>query len=188
MAPEGVTAVVRFPKQCPRCNAVAAMPSRAGTLAEHRTQVDLKCSRCRHEWSLEMTPPVLIVKPDRETDAEEPTTPPAPSTAIQKDKRRESESTRQRMRVGSCGLLRSTDRTHTVAVLYSLNSDRIAGRLRLVDPSGATPPWLAQGSRLWLFDYDGLPLRIRITTVKPPRDGYKDAEQFAEFVVHQVTH
>jgi len=165
-----------------------AMPLRAGTLAERRTQVDLKCARCRHEWSIEMTRPVLIVKPDRETDDDTSSSQPANAKEVPTDDRRESyESNRQRMRVGLCGLLRSTDRTHTVTVLYSLDARRVTGRLRLLDPSSVCPLWLVPGSRLWLSGYDGLPLRIRITVVKLRREGCKDDEHFAEFVVPQVT-
>lgn len=165
-----------------------AMPLSAGTLAERRTQVHLKCDRCRHEWSIEMTPPVLIVKPDRETDGDPSSSQPAIAQEAQTDDRREScELNRQRMRVGLCGLLKSTDRTHIVTVLYSLDPHRVTGRLRLIDPSSACPLWLVPGSRLWLSGYDGVPLRIRITVVKLPRDGCNDDEHFAEFVVPHVT-
>lgn len=164
------------------------MPLRAGTLAEHRTQVDVKCNGCRHEWSIEMTPPVLIVKPDRETDGDTSSSHPAIAQEVQTVDRRESyEWTRQRMRAGLCGLLRSTDRAHTVSVLYSHDARRIAGRLRPLDPGCAFPRWLVAGSRLWLTGYDGVPLRIRITMVKLPREGCKDDERFAEYVMPQVT-
>ena len=165
-----------------------AMPSRAGTLAERRTQVDLKCGRCRHEWSIEMTPPVLIVNPDRETDRE--TSGSQPATAIEgrtRDRRESYGLHSQRMRVGLPGLLTSTDRMHTVTVLYSLNAHRVAGRLRLMDPSSVYPQWLVAGSRLWLSGYDGSALRIRITVVKSRREGRNDDDDFAEFVVHQIT-
>lgn len=163
------------------------MPSKAGTLAERRTQVDLKCARCRHEWSIEMTPPVLIVKPERETDGETASSEPAIGEQVRTDDRREPHETHaQRMRVGQCGLLRSTDRTHTITVLYSLDAQRLSGRLRLTDPESAWPEWLAPGSRLWLFEYDGLPLRIRVTVIKPRREG-EDDDHFAEFVVPPVT-
>lgn len=165
-----------------------AMPIRVGTLAEHRTQVDLKCDGCRHEWSIEMTPPVLIVKPDRETDGVPSSSQPAIAQAVQTDDRRESyQLNGQRMRVGLCGLLRSTDRTHTVTVLYSLNAHRVTGRLRLLDPSSVFPRWLVPDSRLWLSGYDGVESRIRITVVKLRRDGCKDDEHFAEYVMPHVT-
>ena len=164
------------------------MPLRAGTLAKDRTRVDLKCARCRHEWSFEMTPPFLIVKPERDTDGDTSSSRPAMAKEVKIDDRRESyELHRRRMRVGLCGLLRSTDRTQTVTVLYSLDSHRVTGRLRLMDPSGLCPLWLVPGSRLWLSGDDGLPVRIRITVVKPRREGCKDDEHFAEFVVPQVT-
>lgn len=186
--PEGLPHVVRFPRACPRCAAINVMPLSAGTLAEHRTQVHLKCDSCRHDWFIEMTPPVLIVKPDRETDGDTSCGQPALSEEVQTDDRRESqELNRQRMRVGLCGLLRSTDRTHTVTVLYSLDARRINGRLRVLDPSSAFPRWLVPGSRLWLSGYDGVPLRIRITVVKPRREDCNDDEHFAEYVMPQVT-
>ena len=164
------------------------MPSRAGTLAERRTQLDLRCGRCRHEWSIEMTPPVLIVKPDRETDSETfRSQPPITKEPRTRDRRESYGSHRQRMRVGLRGLLTSTDRTQTVTVLYSLNAHRVAGRLRLMDPSSVSPPWLVAGSRLWLSGYDGLRLRIRITVVKLRGEGCKDDDHFAEFVVPQIT-
>ena len=164
------------------------MPLRAVTLAEHRAQLDLKCNGCRHEWSIEMTPPVLIVKPDRETDGDTFSSHPAIAHEVQTGDRRESyELNRQRMRVGLCGLLRSTDRTHTVTVLYSHDARRIAGRLRLLDLSSVAPRWLVAGSRLWLTGYDGVQLRIRITMVKLRREGRKDDEHFAEYLMPQVT-
>lgn len=163
-----------------------AMPSRAGTLAERRTQVDLKCGRCRHEWSIETTPPVLIVTPDRETDGASSGRPLANPQPVHTEDRRESyELNGQRMRVGLCGLLKSTDRTHTVTVLYSLDAQRVTGRLRPMDPSSASPPWLVAGRRVWLSGYDGVALRIRITAVKLRCDGSDDDEHFAEFVVAQ---
>lgn len=165
-----------------------AMPIRVGTLAEHRTQVDLKCDGCRHEWSIEMTPPVLIVKPDRETDGDPSSSQAAIAQEAHTDDRRQSyQLNRQRMRVGLCGLLRSTDGTHTVTVLYSPDAHRVNGRLRLLDPSSVFPPWLVPGSRLWLSGYDGVALRIRITVVKLRRHGCKDDEHFAEYVMPQVT-
>lgn len=188
VAPENLTTtIVRFPRACPKCRAIAALPSRAGTLAERRTQVDLRCTRCRHEWSLEMTPPVLIVNPDRETDDETFDRQTVRAEEFQTGNRRDLHDwARQRMRVGLCGLLRSTDRTHTVTVLYSLDPQRVNGRLRLMDPGGVSPAWLAPRRRLWLSGYDGLPMRIRITTVKPRHEGGSDDEHFAEFVVPQV--
>ena len=52
------------------------------------------------------------------------------------------------MRVGLRGLLRSGDRAHTIAVLYSLDADGLTGRLRPMDPNSAWPPWLAEASRV----------------------------------------
>lgn len=165
-----------------------AMPSRAGTLAERRTQLDLRCGGCRHEWSVETTPPVLIVKPGRETDGEASGREAAIGNAVGRGDRRESDGClRQRMRVGLCGLLTSTDRAHTITVLYSLDAHRVIGRLRLMDPNGMCPPWLAPGSRLWLSGYDGLPMRIRITVVNLAPEANNDDDLFAEFVVPQVS-
>ena len=165
-----------------------AMPLRAGTLAEHRTLVQLKCDGCRHEWSIEMTPPVLIVKPDRETDGDTFNSEPALAHDVPSDDRRDSfELNRQRMRVGLCGVLRSTDRTHSVTVLYSLDAHRVTGRLRLLDPNSVFPAWLGPGSRLWLSGYDGVLMRIRITVVKLRLEGRNDDEHFAEYVMPQTT-
>lgn len=162
---------------------MTAMPLRAGTLAEARTQLHLKCDACRHEWSIEMAPPVLIVMPDRETDRSTSTMQPSIAGHGQADDRRDvGELNRQRMRAGLCGLLRSADGAHTVGVLYSLDDDRAAGRLRLLDPGSAFPGWLVRNSQLKLADYDGVELRVRITVVKPRREGCKDDEHFAEFV------
>ena len=186
MVRTGITAnVIRFPRGCPKCGAVKAMPFRAGTLAEGRTQVNLICDQCRHEWSIEMTPPVLIVKPDRETDGTEVS---SPETNEPNDRRQAYKRRRQRMRVGLCGLLKSADGAHTVAVLYSLAADRAAGRLRLLDPSHLFPSWVAEGTPLKLSGYDGVPLRIRITTIKLPREGRRGDDYFAEFAVRQTAH
>lgn len=164
------------------------MPSRIRTLAECRTEVDLICSRCRYEWSIEMSPPVLIVKPDRETD-EDPcvSQPAAHDDARGGDRRGKQTVQRPRMRVGLSGVLTSTDRRHTITVLYSLNSRRSAGRLRLINRTSAWPQWLVPGSRLWLSGYDGLPLRIRITAVKLRGAGFEDDDDFAEFIVPHLT-
>lgn len=133
---------------------------------------------------MEMTPPVLIVTPERETDTDAPSSYPATIDDIQTDDRRDSSELRQqRMRVGLCGLLTSTDRTQTITVLYSLDARGHTGRLRLTDPSSPLPAWLTAGSRLWLSAYDGLPLRIRITAVKLPAEGGAADDHFAEFVV-----
>ena len=164
------------------------MPLWAGTLAKDRTRVDLKCERCRHEWSFEMTPPFVIVSPERATDSDTPCSRPVIAKEVQTDDRRESyELHERRMRAGLCCLLRSTDRMHTVTVLHSLDAHRVARRLRLLAPSSACPPWLVPGSRLWLSGDDGVPLRIRITVVKPRRERCNDDEHFAEFVLPQVT-
>lgn len=91
------------------------------------------------------------------------------------------------MRAGLCGLLRSSDRKQTIAVLYSLDARRVTGRVRPLDPTSAFPPWLVPGSRLWLSAYDGARMRIRISVVQPTRDGGNDDEHFAEFTVPKVT-
>ena len=166
------------------------MPFRAGTLAETRTQVDLRCDYCGHELTIEMTPPVLIVAPDRETDGgASPSSEPAiVLEGNQADDRRNlHEANMQRMRVGLRGLLKSADGSHTVTVLYSLDGHRARGRMRPLDPSNVFPAWLAPESRLKLHGYDGLPLDVCVTAVKLPRDDRKDDDHFAEFVVGQVT-
>ena len=164
------------------------MPSKARTLAEHRTEVDLICSRCRYEWSIEMSPPVLIVKPDRETDDRPRDSQPADhEDARNGDRRRSQPVKRPRMRVGLTGLLTSTDRMHTSTVLYSVNAHRSTGRLRFINRTSVWPEWLVQGSRLWLSGYDGLRLRIRITAVKLRCGASEDDDDFAEFVVPQPT-
>jgi hypothetical protein len=164
------------------------MPIRAGTLAEARTQVDLRCDYCGHELSIEMTPPVLIVTPDRETDcAASPGEPPTAREANQAGDRRNSHDTNmQRMRVGLRGLLMSVDETHTVSVLYSLDGLRARGRMRPLNPSRRFPSWMDPESRLTLRGYDGLPLDIRVTVVKIPLVESKNDDHFAEFVVRQV--
>ena len=165
---------------------MTAMPLKGGTLTQSRTQLNLKCDDCRHEWFIEMSPPVLLLTVDRETDRERSRSRIAMAPQVPTAERRQpSRSHRQRIRVGLCGLLRSSDRTHAVAVRYSLDPDRVNGRLRLLDPSSGFPGWLEQGSRLWLYGYDGVPLRVRITTVTPPRAGPTDDEQFAEYIVHK---
>ncbi len=177
---------------------MTAIPVRAGTLAESRTQVVLKCDDCRHEWSIEVTPPVLIVKPDRQTDCA--TSCSRPQNAPEghgaghfselnptNDRRNLNGMHMRRMRVGLCGLLRSYDGTHTVAVLYSLDAQRAAGRLRPLNPGNLFPPWLHPDSRLRLSGYDGVPLYIRTTVVKLPREGRSNDDRFAEFVVRQAT-
>jgi hypothetical protein len=162
---------------------MTAMPLKAGTLSPSRTQVNLKCDDCRHEWSIEMAPPVLIVRPDRQTDGEPSAGRPIGEEDRTDDRRNAHELNGQRMRVGLCGLLTSSDTTQNVAVLYSLDARRAAGRLRLLDPSSVFPPWLVPGSRLWLSAYDGGRLRIRISVVKRRREGCEDDEHFAEFAV-----
>jgi len=163
-----------------------AMPSTGRTLSQRRTQLNLKCDDCRHEWSIEMAPPALIVRPDRQTDGDTSGLRlPIAEERRTDDKRNAGESNRQRMRAGLGGLLRSSDRTQTLAVLYSLDARRVTGRLRPLDPARAFPRWLVPGSRLWLFAYDGAPLRIRVSLVRPPRDGGDD-EHFAEFTVPKV--
>lgn len=165
------------------------MPVRAGTLAETRTQVDLRCAHCGHELTIEMTPPVLIVTPDRQTDGaasgSEPTVVPEGNQSD--DRRNLREAHMQRMRVGLRGLLMSGDGAHTVTVLYSLDGHRARGRMRPLDPSNLFPRWLDPESRLKLHGYDGLPLDICVTAVKLPRPDRKDDDHFAEFVVRQVT-
>lgn len=186
MAAAGLPHVVRFPIACSRCAAHNVMPSKAGTLAQHRTQVHLKCENCRHEWSVEMIPPVVLVKRDRKTDDDSGNNPHATAQGIHAaDRRKPYRFSRQRMRAGLCGLLRPVDRTQTVAVLYSLDARQAAGRLRPLDPRAVFPGWLVPGSRLWLTDYDGAPRRIRVTAVRAARDGPRDGEQFAEYVLAQ---
>jgi hypothetical protein len=159
------------------------MPSKVRTLAEDRTEVGLICSRCRYEWSIEMSPPVLIMKPDREVDDQSGDSQPAVhNDARNGDRRRPQPFQRPRMRVGLSGLLTSTDRMHTITVLYSVNSHRSTGRLRLISRTTVWPQWLVPGSRLWLSSYDGLRLRIRITAVKLRCGGSED-DDCAEFVV-----
>ena len=186
MAPKGPTHVIRFPRSCPKCGALAASPSKAGTLTERRTQVHLKCACCRHEWSLEMAPPVLMFKPDRETDDEVATEqPPMPPQSEAGERRGTVPPKMRRMRVGLRGLLRSGDRAHTIAVLYSLDADGLTGRLRPMDPNSAWPPWLAEASRVWLSGDDEPPLRARISLVKAPAATGNDDDYFAEFQVHK---
>jgi hypothetical protein len=180
--------VIRFPQACPKCGAVAAMPAKAGTLSERRTQVDLLCARCRHEWPLEMTPPVLIVNPDRETDDAVIAEPPPIAPRTEPGDRRargRSDRSSQRMRVGLRGLLRSGDRMHTIAVLYSLDRDGRTGRLRPVDPNSPWPHWLREASRVWLSGEERLLLRARITAIKAPTLAEPDEDHFSEFVVHR---
>ena len=183
---EGLTKVVRFPRECAKCGAIMSMPIRAGTLAETRTQVDLRCDCCGHELTIEMTPPVLIVTPERETDGAASVSGPAiEREGDQADRRNLRQPNTQRMRVGLRGLLRSADGSQTVTVLYSLDGHRARGRLRPLDPSNLFPSWLEAESRVTLHGYDGLPLDICITSVKLPRDDRK-GDHFAEFVVREV--
>jgi hypothetical protein len=166
-----------------------AMPIRAGTLAETRTQVDLRCDCCGAELTIEMTPPVLIVTPERETDgaASSVSAPGTERQAEQADDRRNLHPPNtQRMRVGLRGLLRSADGSQTVTVLYSLDGHRARGRMRPLDPSNLFPSWVDAESRVTLHGYDGLPLDIRVTAVKLPRDDRKGDDHFAEFVVREV--
>ena len=187
---DGFPKVVRFPRECPNCSAITAMPFRAGTLAETRTQLDLRCDYCGHELTLEMKPPVLIVAPDRETDgaASSNNGPPAAGQGNQANDRRNSlEANRQRMRVGLRGLLRSSDGMHTITVLYSLDGHRARGRMRPLDPGNPFPAWLEPECGLQMHGYDGLPLDICITAVRRPRRDRKDDDHFAEFVVRPAT-
>jgi hypothetical protein len=94
----------------------------------------------------------------------------------------------QRMRVGLFGRLLSADGAHTIAVLYSLDGHGSRGRLRPQDPTTLFPDWLDQDSQPKLSAHDGAVMNITITLVKFPRDGWKDDDHFAEFVVRQVTH
>ena len=166
------------------------MPVRAGTLAEARTQVDLRCDYCGHELSIEMTPPVLIVNPDRHTDgaAVSGSEPPIVLEGNQREQRRNAAAANlKRMRVGLRGLLVSADGMHTVAVLYSLDGHRSRGRMRPLDPSSRFPSWLNPDGRLKLHGYDGFPVDISVTVVKIPLQDWKDDDHFAEFVVRPVT-
>ena len=190
MTREGITKVVRFPRECSKCNALTAMPFRAGTLAESRTQVDLRCDYCGHELSIEMSPPVLIVAPDRQTDVAGPagSEPAIVPEANQTDDRRNVPAPKeQRMRVGLRGLLMSADGAHTVTVLYSLDGHRARGRMRPLDPGNVFPAWLVPDSPMKLHGYDGLPLDISVTVVKLPRQDRKDDDHFAEFAVGQAS-
>jgi hypothetical protein len=167
-----------------------AMPFRAGTLAETRTQVDLRCDHCGHQLSIEMTPPVLIVTPDRQTDdaGSAGSEPPIVTEANHTNDRRNVRGPNmQRMRVGLRGVLMSADEAHTVTVLYSLDGHCARGRMRLLAPGNGFPSWLVAETRLKLHGYDGQPLEISVTVVKPPRPDHKDDDHFAEFVVSHVT-
>ena len=190
VAREGLTKVVRFPRECPKCGAIMAMPVRAGTLAEMRTQVDLRCDHCGHELTIEMTPPVLIVTPERETDGGASPVNDA-ATVLEEsqadDRRTLHRPNTQRMRVGLRGLLKSAGGSQTVTVLYSLDGHRARGRMRPLDPGNRFPSWVEAESRLTLNGYDGLPLDISVTAVKLPRDDRKGDDHFAEFVVREAT-
>ena len=188
MASAALPHVVRFPMACPRCAATTAMPLTGGTLSQRRTQLNLKCHDCRHEWPIELAPPVLIVRPDRQTDGDTSRRQPPIAEERRPDDRRNARApSRQRMHAGLCGVLRSSDRTQTLAVLYSLDARRVTGRVRPLDPASAFPRWLVPGSRLWLSAYDGAPIRIRISVVRPRRDRGEDDEHYAEFTVSKVT-
>jgi uncharacterized protein YbaR (Trm112 family) len=178
--------VIQFPIACPKCAARDAMPLKVGTIAEQRTQVHLQCPQCRHEWAVEVNPPVLFVNPGRAADHDQPTAAESDALRIHTSDRRRPSPKSRRMRAGQCGLLRSTDRTSTVIVLYSFDERRVHGRLRLLDPRAVFPAWLARGSRLWLAGDDGQTARIRITGVHLPRDGQAGDEYFAEYVTHQA--
>lgn len=94
----------------------------------------------------------------------------------------------QRMRVGLLGRLLYPVGDHSIAALYSLDGHGARGRLRPQDPMALFPPWLEQGSHLRLYGYDRTPMDITITLVKLPREGWKNDDHFAEFIVRQVTH
>jgi hypothetical protein len=94
----------------------------------------------------------------------------------------------QRMRVGLLGRLLYPEGDHSIAALYSLDGHASRGRLRPQDPTAVFPSWLAEGSHLRLYGYDRTPFDITITLVKLPREGWKNDDHFAEFVVRQVTH
>lgn len=137
-----------------------------------------------------MTPPVLIVTPDRHTDAAATAgsgPPIVPEGHHAADRRNLHQANMQRMRVGMRGLLMSADGMHTVSVLYSLDGHRARGRMRPLDPSNLFPSWLDPESRLKLHGHDGLPLDISVTAVKLPRQDRKDDDHFAEFVVREIT-
>ncbi len=186
VALEGPANVVRFPRECPKCHLTTAMPSKAGTLAKGRTQMDLRCDKCRHEWTIEMSPPVLIVNPARQTDsATSSSQTPVAQEEHEVDRRHLTEMNARRMRVGLRGLL-SGDGALPVSVLYSLDADRARGRLRPLDPGNLFPSWLALNKRLKLSGDDGVTLVIRITAVQIPPAGRKDDEYFAGFIVRQA--
>ena len=164
------------------------MPFKGGTLSQSRTQLDLKCDDCRHQWSIEMASPVLIVRPDRQTDGKLSSDQRRNGTAGRSDDKRHPYAfKRQRMRAGLPGLLKSPDKTQSLAVLYSLNARQVRGRLRPLDPTTVFPGWVIPGGRLWLSAYDGASLRVRISVVKPRREGRDDDEHFAEFAVRHDT-
>ena len=94
----------------------------------------------------------------------------------------------QRMRVGLSGRLMSANGAHIIGVLYSLDGHASRGRLRPLDPKALFPSWLATDTHAKLSAYDGSVIDIAITLVKLPREGWKDDDHFAEFVVRQVAH
>ena len=51
--------------------------------------------------------------------------------------------------------------------------------------NGATLPWLAEASRVWLSSDDEPPLRARISLVKAPAATGDDDDYFAEFHVQK---
>jgi hypothetical protein len=92
------------------------------------------------------------------------------------------------MRVGRFGRLMSHDGACIISVLYSLDANGNRGRLRPLDPDALFPSWLDQGSTLKLHGGDSFPIDIAVTVIKLPRDGWKDDDHFAEFIVRQVSH
>ena len=94
----------------------------------------------------------------------------------------------QRMRVGLTGRLMSGDGAHIITVLYALDGHASRGRLRPLDPTALFPSWLAADTHAKLSAHDGSVIDVAITLVKLPREGWKNDDHFAEFVVRQVAH
>ena len=94
----------------------------------------------------------------------------------------------RRMRSGLTGRLIATGGKDHVAVMYSLDGQATRGRLRPIDPDTRFPRWVEQGAYGKLYAYDSVPIDIEITLVKHPREGWKNDDHFAEFIVRLVRH